>query len=301
MVDFQMAQAAFAIPKKDYQGGCQKNYKANHQQNHYRHHPQTDGIGRGVNYEKARFHEDSPAAITRARTSGSTLPPERTTPTRRQLSGIFRANTAAAAAAPVERVKVANTGGVVVELGAKENQLPGETPARQTAPLPAFKLKKILVPVDFSQCSQKALQYAIPFARQFDAALTLFNVVPGYLPVPEMGVVDVSLMETQMHQAAERELAVFKQRHLADGITTECVVRIGNPYHEIVVAAKEMNMDLIILSTHGRTGLKYVFMGSTAEHVADFWEPFFLRCDANDLLSQLWTWEAGDISANDGG
>jgi homoserine O-acetyltransferase len=37
---------------------------------------------------------------------------------------------------------------------------------------------------------------------------------------------------------------------------------------------------------------------STAEHVADFWEPFFLRCDANNLLSQLWTWEAGDISAN---
>jgi homoserine O-acetyltransferase len=37
---------------------------------------------------------------------------------------------------------------------------------------------------------------------------------------------------------------------------------------------------------------------STVEHVADFWEPFFLRCDANNLLSQLWTWEAGDISAN---
>ena len=37
---------------------------------------------------------------------------------------------------------------------------------------------------------------------------------------------------------------------------------------------------------------------STAEHVADFWEPFFLKCDANNLLSQLWTWEAGDISAN---
>src|SRR3989442_1767709 len=86
----------------------------------------------------------------------------------------------------------------------------------RSLPLPSFKLKKILVPVDFSQCSQKALQYAIPFARQFDAALTLFNVVPGYLPVPEMGVVDVSLMETQMHQAAERELAALKQRHLAD-------------------------------------------------------------------------------------
>ena len=163
-----------------------------------------------------------------------------------------------------------NTGGVVVELGAKETQLPAESAAKESAPLPAFKLKKILVPVDFSQCSQKALQYAIPFARQFDATLTLFNVVPGYLPVPEMGVVDVSLMETQMHQAAERELAALKQRHLADGIATECIVRIGNPYQEIVVAAKEMNMDLIILSTHGRTGLKYVFMGSTAEHVVRY-------------------------------
>jgi len=163
-----------------------------------------------------------------------------------------------------------STGGVVVKLGAKESQLPGQTRSKETAPLPAFKLKKILVPVDFSQCSQKALQYAIPFARQFGAALTLFNVVPGYLPVPEMGVVDVSLMETQMHQAAERELAALKQRHVASGIATECVVRLGNPYHEIVVAAKEMNMDLIILSTHGRTGLKYVFMGSTAEHVVRY-------------------------------
>ena len=40
------------------------------------------------------------------------------------------------------------------------------------------------------------------------------------------------------------------------------------------------------------------FLRSTAEHVADFWEPFFLKCDANSLLSQLWTWKAGDISAN---
>ncbi|MEO8429280.1 MAG: universal stress protein, partial [Verrucomicrobiota bacterium] len=81
--------------------------------------------------------------------------------------------------------------GVVVEPRAKESQLPGETPKNESAPLPVFKLKKILVPVDFSQCSEKALQYAIPFARQFGATITLLNVVPGYLPVPEMGVVDV--------------------------------------------------------------------------------------------------------------
>jgi homoserine O-acetyltransferase/O-succinyltransferase len=45
-------------------------------------------------------------------------------------------------------------------------------------------------------------------------------------------------------------------------------------------------------------GFRPVGSRSTVEHVADFWEPFFLKCDANDLLSQLWTWEAGDISAN---
>jgi len=48
-----------------------------------------------------------------------------------------------------------NVGGVVVELGAKESQLPGESPAKGTAPLPAFKLKKILVPIDFSQGTEQ--------------------------------------------------------------------------------------------------------------------------------------------------
>ena len=77
-------------------------------------------------------------------------------------------------------------GGVVVELGPKEAQLPVTSAERETAALPVFKLKKILVPVDFSDCSNKALQYAIPFAKQFDAELTLLHVVQPYLPVPEI-------------------------------------------------------------------------------------------------------------------
>jgi nucleotide-binding universal stress UspA family protein len=93
-------------------------------------------------------------------------------------------------------------------------------------------------------------------------------VVPGY-PRARDGVVDVSLMETQMHQVQTGTSRV-ETTAFGGWDYDQCIVRIGNPYHEIVVAAKEMNMDLIILSTHGRTGLKYVFMGSTAEHVVRY-------------------------------
>src|SRR6266404_9085854 len=78
------------------------------------------------------------------------------------------------------------TGGVAIELGPAERQLPVE-PTEQTAvPLPIFNLKKILVPVDFSECSIKALLYATALAKQFGAELTLMNVVELYPASPEM-------------------------------------------------------------------------------------------------------------------
>jgi len=80
-------------------------------------------------------------------------------------------------------------GGVLVELGPQESQLP--SPGAAWA---VFKLKKILVPLDFSDCSKKALQYAIPFAKQFGAELELVHVVEPYASIPEMGPVDVETL-----------------------------------------------------------------------------------------------------------
>src|SRR5712691_7067324 len=94
--------------------------------------------------------------------------------------------------------RTSKSGGLVVELGPKEAQLPVKPVERETAPLPVFKLKKILVPVDFSDCSNKALQYAIPFARQFDAELILLHVVQPYVPVPEMPTIDIGLLQSQI-------------------------------------------------------------------------------------------------------
>lgn len=155
-------------------------------------------------------------------------------------------------------------GGVVMQLDKTEARLRDAAPAPAVATI--FQLKRILVPVDFSECSAKALQYALPFARQFGATLLVTHVIQPYIPIPEMTGVDVELIEMQMREAAGRELKAICQSLPAD-VASERVLRIGHAPTGIVDAAKELSADLIIVSTHGRSGLAHVFLGSTAERV----------------------------------
>jgi nucleotide-binding universal stress UspA family protein len=149
-------------------------------------------------------------------------------------------------------------GSVVVELGPNERAIPGVAPERSLAPLPIFALRRILVPVDFSDCSKKALQYATPLAKQFNAELTVLHVVEPYLAFcPE-----IPLCEMPTPEAARVALD-----DLALEVPFKAVVRMGEPHAQIVAAADELAIDLIVLSTHGRTGMAHVFMGSTAEKV----------------------------------
>ncbi|MBI3415815.1 MAG: universal stress protein [Verrucomicrobia bacterium] len=157
-------------------------------------------------------------------------------------------------------------GGVLVELGPKETQLPVAATGTSVEPRQIFKLKKILVPVDFSACSEKALAYAIPFARQFGAELTLLYVLEPYLPVPEMAAMDVETMQLQAREGCQEALAKVHQSVPAE-VASKSELRLGNPPFEITQAAKDIGADLIIISTHGRTGLRHVFLGSTTERV----------------------------------
>lgn len=162
------------------------------------------------------------------------------------------------------RIKPArNPGGVVVEIGPNDRQeIPCLDAKSLSAPLPVFNIKRILVPVDFSDCSKKALKYALPLASQFDAELTLLHVVQPAQGVPEMPSLDVQVLA-----AAEKSLEALRSTLPAAVASSNSVVREGNPYAEIVAAAKELDADLIVLSTHGRTGLAHVLLGSTAEKV----------------------------------
>ena len=155
------------------------------------------------------------------------------------------------------------TGGVIVELGPKERQLTSVAGEEMNAVRPTFKLKEILVPVDFSECTEKALLYAVPFAQQFDAKLTLLHVVePPYLPASEMGTV----VEVETKDDARKELEALRTR-LAAKVRCQAMVRKGSAQYEIIDAAKELSSDLIILATHGRTGVERLLMGSTVEKV----------------------------------
>jgi hypothetical protein len=86
------------------------------------------------------------------------------------------------------------SGGVAIEMGPEERQLPLQSARNENAALSLFHVRKILLPVDFSECSKKAVIYAEAFAKQFDAELMLLHVVQPYPMVPEMAPVDMDLM-----------------------------------------------------------------------------------------------------------
>jgi nucleotide-binding universal stress UspA family protein len=166
------------------------------------------------------------------------------------------------------RIKPATKRGqVVVELNPKDESILGVGQNAYNEPTP-FKLKKILVPIDFSGCSKKALQYAIPFARQFGASLVLLHVVQvNYAVGGEFAAMDYPLAEKELRDFSEKQLAVLAREEIPAGVPAATAVRTGVPVQQIIEAARELEIDVIILSTHGHTGLKHVLLGSTAENV----------------------------------
>ena len=150
--------------------------------------------------------------------------------------------------------------GVVVTLAAKESGLPDSASP--------FSLRRIVVPVDFSPCSRKALRYAVAFAKQFGARLTLVFVTEINYTVGEFGMVEVPPLESQVRAAVDQALARLVREEIGDAVPAETQTRLGRPASEIAAVAKEIDADLIIISTHGHTGLKHVFLGSVTENVA---------------------------------
>ena len=146
------------------------------------------------------------------------------------------------------------TGNVVLELEPNEGQLP-------PVPVAEVRLNRILVPIDFSACSRKALHYAASFAKQFSAEILLLHVVEMVLPPPELVVVASGPVDLRLREEAAKKLSEWR-REIVVAPSVKAVIRDGTPYREILHAADENNIDLIILGTHGRTGLAHVFIGA---------------------------------------
>lgn len=140
-------------------------------------------------------------------------------------------------------------------------------PLDQLSPV-RFRIGRILVPVDFSEHSRKSLRYARPFAEQFGAQITLLHVIEPVVLPTDFGYVPATPVELDEHRMedARRQLQGLI-RELGATVPIDFVVRLGRAWKEIVDAAKSQNMDLLIIATHGYTGLKYALLGSVAEKI----------------------------------
>jgi len=141
-----------------------------------------------------------------------------------------------------------------------------ENPEKVVHPIPTFlKLTKILVPIDFSPTSQKALQYAVPFARQFGAKITLLYAIEP-LPETEERIYELVDIE-QVMRPVRKQLQTLASSAVESDLLDATLVRSGVPFVVITDIARDLEVDLIVITTHGYTGLKHVFLGSTAERV----------------------------------
>ena len=133
----------------------------------------------------------------------------------------------------------------------------------------ALRFERILVPVDFSECSLKGLEYAKRLAKQFGSQLTVLNSVAFqyYITSDEYARYDLPLLMQQAEEAARRQMRELIEKKDWEEIKVTPSLQIGHAGQQICARAAGQRADLIVTSTHGTTGFKHILVGSTAEYV----------------------------------
>lgn len=147
-----------------------------------------------------------------------------------------------------------------------------------------MKIHHILVPTDFSAHSKSALDYAIGLAEKFPSKISLLHVLEPFFT----GGSEVSLMyasvEKERREAARAQLAE-KAAATGNRCEIEAILEDGVPWRAICDHANTHEIDLIVLPTHGYTGIKHLWMGSTAERVVQHAHCPVLVTRAHDAVS----------------
>ena len=128
---------------------------------------------------------------------------------------------------------------------------------------------KILTAIDFSENSDYAFDYALTLAKQFDSQLTILHVINEPVDLRGFYVPHISFeqLEKEIEEGAEKMMAKFCSSKMGDFTNFTTSIVTGIPYEEIIRSAREAAASLIVLGTHGRTGLDHLIFGSTAERV----------------------------------
>jgi nucleotide-binding universal stress UspA family protein len=156
----------------------------------------------------------------------------------------------------------------------RQRNQPEET---TTAKIPAqfkFNPRRILAPVDFSQCSLAGLKYAAFFARAFGARLRLLHVLfpPNPMVMDRVNVDPSGQLDEARRMNAQMEMEALTQVEFLRETECETEVRTGYAIQEICAEIDRANIDLVVTSTHGQTGLKHAILGSVAEHIVRYAE-----------------------------
>ena len=130
------------------------------------------------------------------------------------------------------------------------------------------KPERILVPVDFSDSSARALQHAAERAAESSGSLVIVHVVPADYGWLEIGREESRDLDRSLQRQAADRLRVFADEHVGHKVAADLEVRIGRSAEEIVAAARESKCDSIVLSTRGLSGLDRYLIGSVADQVA---------------------------------
>ncbi len=140
----------------------------------------------------------------------------------------------------------------------------------ESSKVPAsLAIHRILVPIDFSAHSKNALKYAIPMAEQFGASLHLIYVVEPTIYPADLGFGQVVLpgVEDELREKGSEELQTLIEREIGTRVLASSTVRTGRPHQEILLEAEDSDVDLIIVATHGHTGVEHMLFGSTAARI----------------------------------
>ena len=152
---------------------------------------------------------------------------------------------------------------------ARKSRLKGTVTSRPARSKESLTISRILVPIDFSAHSRAALRYAIPLAEQFGASLCLVYVVEPTIYPADLGFGQVVYpnIEEELGEKGAAELKSIISREIPRGVKASSRVRTGKPHQEILLEAEDQGADLVVIATHGHTGVEHMLFGSTAERI----------------------------------
>lgn len=130
-----------------------------------------------------------------------------------------------------------------------------------------ISFKKILCPIDHSDCSKEALKYAVTFAMKDEAKLYLLHIIDIRSFNDSLVAMSHQIPDEETLEQLRIKLLDCIPEEIRDDMNVEAIVVQGIPFAEIISTAREKDIDMIVIGSHGRTGISHMMLGSVSEKV----------------------------------